>query len=261
MAHLLILDALNLIRRLHAPVVSEQSTTHAQLIATQQRLQRTVMTILDEVQPTHVVAVFDADAPGWRHRLYPQYKQGRSAMPEALTIGMTALQDTLWQCGVDSLLTDEDEADDLIATLSLQLTQRQQPVTLISTDKGFCQLLPRGVAIRDYFNRRWLDHQFVQQHFGVEPRQLVDFWALTGINGSHIPGVNGIGPKGAQTLLQRYGSLDQILSQSAAEDKLLHKVQQHAAAARLAQTLVRLREDIPLGFNLRAIRYAPRPLS
>ena len=257
MAHLLIFDALNLIRRLHAPLASEQSDTRAQLLATQQRLQRTVQTILEEVQPTHAIAVFDGEAPSWRHKLYPDYKLGRSAMPIALAEGMTDLQATLWQCGVDSLLTEDEEADDLVATLSARLTDRQQQVTLISTDKGFCQLLPTGIAIRDYFNRRWLDHAFVEQQFGVTAHQLVDFWALTGISGSHIPGVNGIGPKSAQTLLQRHGSLAALLTAPPEGDKLLTKVQQSRDAALLAQTLVRLRQDIPLGFNLRAIRYPP----
>lgn len=84
----------------------------------------------------------------------------------------------------------------------------------------------------------------------------MDYWALCGLAGSNIKGVPGIGPKGAAELLQQYGSLDAML-QVEADDKRLHKVQQAAAEARLAQTLVRLRQDIPLGFNLKDIRYTP----
>ena len=170
---------------------------------------------------------------------------------------MAALQDSLWQCGVDSLLTEGDEADDLIATLSQQLTQRQQQVTLISTDKGFCQLLPSGLQIRDYFNRRWLDAAFVAEQYAVTPEQLVDFWALVGVNGSNIKGVSGVGAKSATRLLQQYGSLEQILAADPTESRALQLVQHQVDNARLAQTLVRLRLDIPLGFNLKAIRYSP----
>lgn len=257
MAHLLIFDALNLIRRLHAALGKQALDGQALLIATQQRLMTTVQGILSEVNPTHVIAVFDGEEPSWRHQLYPAYKQGRSPMPPELQHGLEALQDSLWQCGVDSLLTEGDEADDLIATLSQQLTERQQRVTLISTDKGFCQLLPSGIQIRDYFNRRWLDAAFVAEQYGVSPEQLVDFWALAGVNGSNIKGVSGVGAKSATRLLQQYGSLEQILAADPAESRALQLVQQDVDNARLAQTLVRLRLDIPLGFNLKAIRYFP----
>lgn len=265
MSHLLIIDALNLIRRLHA-APGQPADPAAALASTAKRLDGTVNILLREARPSHVLAVFDAEQPGWRHVCYPAYKQGRTPMPQELADGMPQLQQVLRQCGVDSLLSAEDEADDLVATLAGHLTRRGQPVTLISTDKGFCQLLPTGLQIRDYFNRRWLDHAFVAQQYGVAPGQLVDFWALTGISGSHIPGVSGIGPKGAQRLLQRYGTLANLLAQDptlpatadeARPDPLLVKVQAQAEAALLAQRLVRLRDDLPLGFNLKDIRYTP----
>jgi len=143
------------------------------LQASCQRLQQTVRTILSEVNPSHVVAVFDGDSPSWRHQLYPAYKAGRSPMPPELANGMEQLQDSLWQCGVDSLLSEGDEADDLVATLNHKLAGHQQEVTLISTDKGFCQLLDSGIHIRDYFNRRWLDHAFVEQEYGLPASSLV----------------------------------------------------------------------------------------
>ena len=257
MAHLLIFDALNLIRRLHAALGKQPLDATTLLLATQQRLLNTVQGILNEVRPSHVIAVFDGEQPSWRHSIYPDYKLGRTPMPEELQQGMEQLQATLWQCGVDSLLTAGDEADDLIASLSHQLTQRHQQVTLISTDKGFCQLLPSGLQIRDYFNRRWLDQEFVLNQYGIKAEQLVDYWALSGVSGSHIKGVAGIGAKSATALLQEFGSLEQILAQRGEEHRLVRRVQEQAAAAQLAQTLVRLRLDIPLGFNLKAIRYSP----
>ena len=157
MAHLLIFDALNLIRRLHAAIGKQPLPAESLLKATCQRVQQTVRGILDEVTPSHVIAVFDGESPSWRHELYPEYKAGRSPMPPELATGMEALQESLWHCGVDALLSEGDEADDLIATLNQQLFLHQQQVTLISTDKGFCQLLDTGIQIRDYFNRRcWI---------------------------------------------------------------------------------------------------------
>lgn len=258
MAHLLLLDAMNLIRRLYAVQERQQADDASRLLATAQTLERAVTSILAEVNPSHVLAVFDGQGDSWRKQRYPEYKAGRSAMPPPLAEGLEQLQARLWTLGVDALLSDTDEADDLIATLMAGMAGHGQPVTLISTDKGFCQLLPQGLQIRDYFNKRWLDEAFVRQHFGVPSSALVDYWALCGLAGSNIKGVPGIGPKGAAELLQQHGSLAAMLC-AKADDKRLQKVQQAADEALLAQTLVRLRQDIPLGFNLKDIRYTARP--
>ncbi|WP_024872476.1 flap endonuclease Xni [Tolumonas lignilytica] len=258
MAHLLILDALNLIRRIHSVQSKQQpDDVAAQLAATDITMQRAVRTILQEANPSHVIAVFDSESPGWRKELYPAYKEGRTAMPEGLRQGLNQLQDSLFKLGIDSLVSETDEADDLIATLTKPLMSHQHQVTLISTDKGFCQLLDQGLQIRDYFNKRWLDHAFVQQQYGLQPAQLVDFWALTGISGMNIKGVAGIGEKTAQQLLTEYGTLMQLLNADSSQNKKVQLVQQNRDVCLLAQQLVRLKDDIPLGFNLRDLRYPP----
>ena len=262
-SHLLIIDALNLIRRLHAVQTQQSLSPEQALIATRANLINTSRKLLAASEPTHVIAVFDCEldgeVPGWRKARYPAYKEGRTPMPTELRAGLASLQDAFWECGIDALLSETDEADDLIATLACGIARHGHRATIISTDKGFCQLICPQIQIRDYFNKRWLDAAFVQQQYGVAPTQLVDFWALTGVGGSNIKGVAGIGPKGATQLLQHYGSLEQMLT-VATEDagKPLQKVLAQAEEARLAQTLVRLRLDIPLGFNLQEIRYCTR---
>ncbi|MFQ1617450.1 flap endonuclease Xni [Aeromonas veronii] len=259
--HLLIIDALNLIRRLHA-VQAQQALTPAQaLVATRANLINTCRKLLANSEPTHVIAVFDGEVHSWRKEVYPAYKEGRTPMPHELREGLATLQDAFWECGVDALLSETDEADDLIATLASGIASHGHQATIISTDKGFCQLICPQIRVRDYFNKRWLDAAFVQQQYGVAPAQLVDFWALTGISGSNIKGVPGIGPKTATQLLQQYGNLAAMLEACQQEDaaKPLIKLRQHLDEALLAQRLVRLQRDIPLGFNLRDIRYPPQP--
>lgn len=259
--HLLIIDALNLIRRLHA-VQAQQALTPAQaLVATRANLINTCRKLLANSEPTHVIAVFDGEVHSWRKEVYPAYKEGRTPMPPELREGLATLQDAFWECGVDALLSETDEADDLIATLACGIASHGHQATIISTDKGFCQLICQQIRVRDYFNKRWLDAAFVQQQYGVAPAQLVDFWALTGISGSNIKGVPGIGPKTATQLLQQYSNLAAMLEACQQEDaaKPLIKLRQHQDEALLAQRLVRLQRDIPLGFNLRDIRYPPQP--
>ena len=220
--HLLIIDALNLIRRLHA-VQAQQALTPAQaLVATRANLINTCRKLLANSEPTHVIAVFDGEVHSWRKEVYPAYKEGRTSMPPELREGLTTLQDAFWECGVDALLSETDEADDLIATLASGIASHGHQATIISTDKGFCQLICPQIRVRDYFNKRWLDAAFVQQ---------------------------------------QYGNLAAMLEACQQEDaaKPLIKLRQHQDEALLAQRLVRLQRDIPLGFNLRDIRYPPQP--
>lgn len=255
MIHLLIIDALNVIRRLYAVQEKHAADPAAILPALEQAVVRVTRTVVQEHQPTHAIAVFDSEQPGWRHALYPDYKGGRTPMPDALRQHLDALQDSFARCGLDSLLSTTDEADDLIATLIQPVISNQHRVTLISTDKGFCQLLAPGLQIRDYFNKRWLDADFIHQKYGITPAQLVDFWTLTGISGVNIRGVPQIGEKTAQKLLADWGTLDAML-EAPADPKLkaLTLVQQHREHCQHIRPLIQLKCDIPLGFNLKDLR-------
>lgn len=255
--HLLIIDALNLIRRIHAVQMNRSDNTETQITETRDSIKHTVSKLLAISKPTHVVAVFDAEQPGWRHHLYPEYKANRKPMPAELQQAMQDIQDDLWQLHVDSLLTDTDEADDLIATIAVKMSAQQQQVTIISTDKGYCQLLNPYIRIRDYFNKRWLDEPFIQQQFGVRSDQLADYWGLTGISGSHLTGVPGIGPKTARQLLAEYADLDALFNSTTLPEKQAAKLNEHKDTAYLTQELVQLKVDIPLGFNLKDLRYNP----
>lgn len=103
-----------------------------------------------------------------------------------------------------------NEADDLAATLAVKVTQAGHQATIVSTDKGYCQLLSPTLRIRDYFQKRWLDAPFIDKEFGVQPQQLPDYWGLAGISSSKVPGVAGIGPKSATQLLVEFQSLEGI---------------------------------------------------
>lgn len=255
MIHLLIIDALNVIRRLYAVQEKHAADPSTILPSLEQAVERVTRTIIQEHQPTHAIAVFDSEQPGWRHALHPDYKGGRTPMPDLLRNHLDTLQDCFAHCGLDSLLSTTDEADDLIATLIQPVISNHHRVTLISTDKGFCQLLAPGLQIRDYFNKRWLDADFITQKYGITPTQLVDFWTLTGISGVNIRGVPQVGEKTAQKLLAEWGTLDAMFN--APEEparKALYQVQQHREHCLRTRPLIQLKCDIPLGFNLKDLR-------
>ncbi|WP_409074789.1 flap endonuclease Xni [Pantoea sp. C3] len=246
--HLLIIDALNLIRRLHA--VQGSPCVDGCVAALRQ--------LLGHTQPTHVVAVFDGETrhQGWRHDLLPDYKSGRPPMPEDLQAEMPTLQEAFRAAGVSCWIADQDEADDLAATLAVKMAEAGHQATIVSTDKGYCQLLAPAIRIRDYFQKRWLDVPFIAAEFGVAPQLLPDYWGLCGISSSKIPGIAGIGPKSAKELLQQFGTLEGIYQQlDQVPTKWRKKLQAEQQMAQISRQVATLKQDLVLQGNLKTLRY------
>ncbi|TKI05913.1 flap endonuclease Xni [Martelella alba] len=246
-AHLLIVDALNLIRRIHATQGSSC------LDACGQALRQLIF----HSAPSHAVAVFDDERrdTSWRHQLLPVYKSGRAPMPEELRMMLPDIREVFASAGVVSWQLPGFEADDIAATLARKVADAGQRVTLVSTDKGYCQLLSPSIRIRDYFQKRWLDLPFITATFGVQPQQLADYWGLTGIGGSKIPGVAGIGPKTAALLINEAGSLETLydrLDQIA--PKWRGKLETGREMAFLCRRIAKLDTHVDLTGNLQQLR-------
>ncbi len=142
-------------------------------------------------------------------------KAGRAPMPETLVAEMPALRAAFEQRGIRCWASPGSEADDLAATLAVKVAQAGHQATIVSTDKGYCQLLSPTIRIRDYFQKRWLDAPFIASEFGVTPEQLADYWGLAGISSSKVPGVAGIGPKSAAQLLNEFQDLEGLYARLA----------------------------------------------
>ncbi|WP_261873018.1 flap endonuclease Xni [Vibrio rarus] len=251
--HLVIIDALNLIRRVHSAQPDETDIQR-----TIETTTRTLKRILNESEPSHIIAVFDHQQQmrGWREQRFPQYKQNRKPMPEALALGLDSIQQAWWDLGIDSLLSEGDEADDLVATLAVKLANQQHQVTIISTDKGYCQLLSPTLRIRDYFQHRWLDNSFVEKEFAVQISQLPDYWGLTGISGTGLSGVPGIGPKAAREILAQNIGLEEAFANQELPEKYKKKITGQEEHALLCRELASLKTDLELGFNLQDLRWS-----
>ncbi|NQZ82469.1 MAG: flap endonuclease Xni [Colwellia sp.] len=257
--HLVLIDALNLIRRIYAvqerPFLLNnelaENTKKQVLFNTQQACALALGKIIEQTNPTHILAVFDSQAPCWRYQLYPDYKKGRKKMPEHLGNKLGDIQDEFMKQHVDSLVSDQDEADDLIATLAIKVALRNQKVTIISTDKCFLSLLNQNIHVYDYFNRRYLDEHYVQEKFCVKPDLLMDLWTLTGDSTNKIPGVPGIGQVTASALLKEHGSLTALLSATDLKATIRNKLFESAETMTIGKKLLTLKTDIPIGFNLK----------
>jgi len=255
---LLLIDALNLIRRVYAAQPGDDGPIRVDdsLKTSVSSLQRA----LRECQPTHAICVFDGHEPSWRHSLYPEYKAGRTPMPEALDSGMDRFKEAFSEIGVPSVHFPDLEADDVIATLTGKVAVRGGAVVILSTDRLFLQLVSGLVVVRDHFQRVDMDGRYVQGKLDARPDQLVDLFALAGYTTNNIPGVPGVGIKTAAKLLGDLENLDTILSVAhTIKGKVGETLYRHANEARLSQSLVRLKDTLELGLNLKSFRYAGEP--
>ena len=250
----LLIDGLNLIRRVYAgvPVADDPGSRHETIVKScVLSLQRAL-----RLQPaTHVVCAMDSRSPSWRLKAYPDYKKNRSPMPDELRDCLPAILDAFHDIGVRASEVEGLEADDVIATIARRVVQAGGAVTVVSTDKSFCQLLELGVQVYDHFADVEHDHNWVSQRFGVEPGQLVDLFALAGDSSLGIPGVRSVGIHTAVKLLHDYGDLEGVLSAAAKiPGRLGNKINEGRDDARMARRLVALHSDAELGINLKDFR-------
>lgn len=245
MNRLLIIDGMNLVRRILAAQPDQQD-----MQALEGRSLAACRKLCTHHNPTHVVLVWDGNEVSWRKKLYPDYKKDRKPMPESLAQGLPALIKNFAAQGFNSLMA-ASEADDVIATLATKLSQSGGEAIIVSTDKGFAQLNLNAVKQWDYFGNQWLDIAALEHKLGISQQQLLDFAALSGDSGNKIPGISGIGPKSAAELLRSYRSLANIYN---ALDKLGSKQAQKLAEgrdmARLSYKLAKLRTDLQLQVRL-----------
>ena len=253
----LVVDALNLIRRVYAATPEDEGAQHFEgaLQASVQSLRRA----LRDAGPTHAVAAFDGTEPTWRHEVYSDYKAGRKPMPELLRDGLDRYRVAFKELGVLSVSKPELEADDIAATLATKVAEHNGQAMILSTDKVYCQLISERITIRDHFLKQDLDRGYVVEKFGVAPELLIDFWGLAGNASTHIPGVQGVGAKTAAKLLEEHGSLEEVLAGAAAvSGKLGERLRAGMEEARMSRQLAGLRCALELGWNLKMFRIEPQ---
>lgn len=246
----LAVDGFNLIRRIfEARHAQNESDLAAVIQASSQSLGRA----LQRHKPTHAAVVLEHHDKTWRHLLYPAYKENRSATPELLLSGLPKFEDAFKALGVASCGVPSYEADDVIGTIARVVSDHKGDVVILSTDKVYLQLINPHIEVFDHFNEVHRDTGYVDSQYGITVDQYIDYLALVGDQSNNIKGVQGVGPKGAQSLLSTHKTLDNIL---ATEDNsaAVKKVQQAAEDARRSKQLVTLKTDVELGLNLKTFR-------
>lgn len=209
----------------------------------------TLLALIRDAGADRLAVAFDTAAPTFRHERYPEYKANRPEMPAELVAQMPYLEPLVDALGLASFRQEGIEADDVIGSLTAQARAEGWEVVIVSADKDFSQLIAPGVRQfvppRGREAERWVDADAVRERFGVRPEQFIDFLALTGDSSDNIPGVKGIGPKTAATLLQAHGSLDRIYAQIEEVEPrgVREKLRRERDAAYLSRELVTIVTD------------------
>ena len=175
--------------------------------------------IYADTQPDGVAVAFDLKAPTFRHLKYTDYKGKRKGMPPELAMQLQPLKDLLTAMGLKLLSAEGWEADDILGTLAEACRKNPEDACVIATgDRDTLQLVGDGVAVRMLTTKQGkaeaviYDEQKIMEDYGVKPIQLIEVKAIQGDTSDNIPGVPGIGEKGALDLVSRFGSLDYIYS-------------------------------------------------
>ncbi len=211
----------------------------------------TLEKLLEEEKPTHVAVAWDTHAPTFRHEIDPAYKANRPPQPDELRTGIPIIKQMVERYGIRNLELDRYEADDIIGTLADKANAEDVDVWLVTPDKDFMQLVHDHIRMLKPDNANGgfvrIGPEEVKDYFGVYPRQVIDVLAIIGDTSDNIPGVPGIGKKGAPQLIERFGTLEEAIAH-APEIKAKRQregLTEHAQAALQAKRMVTIHTDVP----------------
>ena len=209
------------------------------------------------VQPTMVA--WDAGSSG-RTDLFADYKAGRRSRPDLLKAQWPAMEPLIEAFGYRNVKVEGFEADDVIASLAEQARTAGVPVTIVTGDRDVFQLIDEQGLVQVMATARGItetklyNHQAVIDRYGLPPELIPDFYGLKGDTSDNIPGIPGIGEKTASELIQRFGSLEGVLShvREIGGPKRKQSLIDHAEDARLSKRLATVKRDLPVEFDLKS---------
>jgi DNA polymerase-1 len=216
---------------------------------------RMLMDILEKEQPYYLAVSFDDGLSG-RDELYPDYKGTREKMPDDLHKQIGRIMEIVQAFNVPILMEPGCEADDLMGTVSRRAEAQGVDVMIFTGDRDLLQLLTENIRVRLFVPQANVPDDFYdiprfREKYGLEPPQLIDLKALEGDTSDNIPGVPGIGRKGATTLLQQFGTLENIYaSLDQVKSAIRVKLEAGYESALLSQKLATIHRDMPVKFDL-----------
>lgn len=221
--------------------------------------------VVKEQQPTHVAVTWDRKEKTFRHEAFADYKATRSETPPELLTQIPVIRELLERSGIPSYSLAGYEGDDVIGTLALDFAA-QGDVFIVSADKDFMQLVNdhiRLFSLKAGDDYEVLGREHVVDYFGVPPEQVCEVLAIMGDKVDNVPGVKGIGEKGAAKLIQEFGSVKNLYENldKVSNPRLRGLLESSRDAAFLSRQLVEIHTQVPLHLDARKMHYTWEDLS
>ncbi|HKD65414.1 MAG TPA: DNA polymerase I [Candidatus Binataceae bacterium] len=219
---------------------------------------RMLLKLLKDAHPERLAIVFDSPRRTFRDDLFQDYKANRTSPPNDLVVQIPFIHRAVEVFRIKSLILPGYEADDLIGTLALRAARQRIETVIVTGDKDFMQLVGPHITLWDTMRDKRIGTREVREKLGVEPKAVVDLMALMGDSIDNVKGVPGVGEKTASALIQKFGTLDNLLarldelerSDLRGAKKLAPTIAQHRDDVELARKLVRIDTDTPVTVEL-----------
>jgi len=215
----------------------------------------TLNKLLDSERPDLVAVAFDPPGKTFRHARFSDYKATREKAPEEMVAQLPWMRELVRAQGLPLYEVAGFEADDVIGTLALQAAAADWDVRIVTGDKDFMQLISPAIKLYNVFKQDAMvvieDEQSVLEKFGTDPAHVIDVLAIMGDSSDNVPGVKGIGEKGAAKLIQQFGSVAVLLERlQEVKGKAREYIERDRELMLLSRELVTIATDVPLTTTL-----------
>jgi len=209
-----------------------------------------LLKVLRELKPSHVAIAADPPGGSFRNSIYPEYKATRREIPPDLPPQIPYIKKIIEAFNIPVLEVPNYEADDVIGT-AVKRAKKDFDILIVTSDKDLYQLVDENVKLLDTMKDKTTGLEEVRERFGVEPGRVIEVLGLSGDTADNIPGIPGVGEKTARELIERFGTIEGVLSHVAeiSGKKRQENLRQFADQARLSKKLVTLDTDVPFKWN------------
>ena len=203
-------------------------------------------------KPTHFAVIFDSARKTFRNEIYSDYKANRSEAPDDLAPQFEYIRKSVEAFNLPSVDLLNYEADDLIATYTEKILEKGAKVTIVSSDKDLMQLFKKDVRLFDPMKNKFITPDDIIAKFGVEAKKVIDVQSLAGDSSDNVPGVPGIGVKTAAELINKYGTLENLLDSAheIKQNKRRETLIDNKDKAIISKKLVTLMKNTPVKKNI-----------
>jgi DNA polymerase-1 len=210
---------------------------------------RILRKLIQAWSPAYILIAWDSRGKTERHAILPEYKGSREAPPQELIDQKELIKEFADIVGICQIALPGIEADDIMYSIALDVVAQGFDVVIVTNDKDLGQTVNDHIVLYDAFKEIFINREVIIEKYGIPPEKLPFYFGIVGDTSDDIPGVKGIGPKGAQKIVPHFDSMEELYQNldRVSDEKLRKKLQEQQHNARISEQLFRLiRHEIPL---------------